>query len=48
MLGLQSWNQPNGEEPYVNLTSSYAKTKSNIANFTKYSGEVGITINHPL
>ena len=48
LLGLTSFGQPNGSEPYLNVTGTYAKTKSNIVNFSKYSGEVGLTINQPL
>ena len=48
LLGLTSLDQPNGDEPYLNVTGTYTKTKSNIANFSKYSGELGLTINQPL
>lgn len=48
LLGLDSLDQPNGTEPYVDLTGTYSKTKSNIANFSKYSGEFSLTLNHPL
>lgn len=48
LLGLDSFDQPNGTEPYVDMTGTYSKTKSNIANFSKYSGEFSLTLNHPL
>ena len=48
LLGLTSFGQPNGSEPYLNISGTYAKTKSNIVNFSKYSGELGLTVNQPL
>lgn len=47
MLGLSSMNAPVGNEARVSLASKYGKTKSNIANFTKYSGEVSMTFIKP-
>jgi len=48
VLGLETFDQPSGTEPYFDLTGTYSKTKSNIANFSKYSGEISLTLNHPL
>ena len=47
MLGLSSLNVPVGNEARVSLASKYGKTKSNIANFTKYSGEASMTFIKP-
>ncbi len=47
IIGLSSLNVPIGNEPRINLASKYSKTKSNIANFTKYSGEMSMTLIKP-
>ena len=47
MIGLSSLGAPNGTEPYVNFSGKYASAKSNIANFTKYSGDASLTYTQP-
>ena len=47
LIGLDSLNVPVGNEARVSVASKYGKTKSNIANFTKYSGEVSVTLIKP-
>ncbi|MCE2517219.1 MAG: hypothetical protein J4F41_05140 [Alphaproteobacteria bacterium] len=47
VLGLSSLNAPVGNEARVSIASKYGKTKSNIANFTKYSGEVSMNFIKP-
>ena len=47
MIGLSSLNAPVGNETRVSLATKYGKTKSNIANFTKYSGEMSLTLIKP-
>jgi hypothetical protein len=47
IIGLSSLNIPVGNETRVNIASRYGKTKSNIANFTKYSGEISVNFIKP-
>ena len=47
MIGLSTLGAPNGTEPYVNFSGKYASAKSNIANFTKYSGDASLTYTQP-
>ena len=47
MIGLSSLNAPVGNETRVSLATKYGKTKSNIANFTKYFGEMSLTLIKP-
>jgi len=47
VIGLTSFNLPVGNEPRLSLNANYGKTKSNIANFSKYSGDVSLTLTKP-
>lgn len=47
LIGLKSFQVPNGEEPYLQIAAKYASTKSNIANFQKLAGEASVTISQP-
>ena len=47
VMGLTSFNLPVGNEPRLSLTANYGKTKSNIANFSKYSGDMALTLTKP-
>ena len=47
VLGLQSLAAPNGTEAYVQFAAKYSNSKSNIANFTKYSGDASVTFTKP-
>lgn len=47
LFGLESFGPPNGQEAYMQIAGKYASTKSNIANFTKLSGEATVTITKP-
>ena len=47
LIGLSSRNIPVGNEARVSVASKYGKSKSNIANFTKYSGEISLTFIKP-
>lgn len=47
VLGLSSFTAPVGNEARVSVASKYGKTKSNIANYTKYSGEISMTFIKP-
>lgn len=42
VLGLSSFSAPVGNEARMTISSKYGKTKSNIANFTKYAGEISL------
>lgn len=47
VLGLESFAAPNGTEPYMQFSAKYSSAKSNIANFTKYSGDASVTVTKP-
>ena len=47
VIGLTSFNLPVGNEPRLSFGANYGKTKSNIANFSKYSGDVSLTLTKP-
>ena len=47
LMGLETFSVPNGNEAYVQFAAKYGRTKSNIANFNKLSGEASITISKP-
>ena len=47
LFGLETFGPPNGTEAYMQFAAKYASTKSNIANFTKYSGEATVSISQP-
>ena len=47
LIGLETFDAPNGQEAYVQFAAKYASAKSNIANFTKLSGEASVTISKP-
>ena len=47
VLGLTSFGPPNGEEAFLQVSTKYASAKSNIANFTKLSGEATVSISKP-
>ena len=47
VIGLSSLNLPVGNEPRLSFNANYGKTKSNIANFSKYSGDVSLTLIKP-
>ena len=47
LMGLETFSVPNGNEAYVQFAAKYGSTKSNIANFSKLSGEASITISKP-
>ncbi|MGC6529458.1 MAG: tetratricopeptide repeat protein [Candidatus Puniceispirillaceae bacterium] len=47
LVGLETFGAPNGTEPYVQFAGKYSSAKSNIANFTKYSGEATVTVTKP-
>lgn len=47
VLGLSSLNAPVGNEARLSIASKYGKTKSNIANFTKYAGEISMNFIKP-
>ena len=47
VIGLSSFNLPVGNETRLSFTANYGKTKSNIANFSKYSGDVALTLTKP-
>ena len=46
-LGLSSLAAPQPDEPSLRLTTRYGKTKSTIANFSKYNGEAAINLTSP-
>lgn len=43
-LGLRNLGVPRPDEPSLLISTRYGKTKSNIANFSKYNGEASITV----
>ena len=47
VLGLQSLAAPNGSEAFMQFAVKYSSAKSNIANFTKYSGDASVTFTQP-
>lgn len=47
VIGLSSLSVPVGNEPRISVNSNFGKTKSNIANFTKYSGDLSLTLIQP-
>ena len=46
-IGVGRFAQPLEDEPRVNFSASYGKTKSTIANFSKYAGQGQIVIIQP-
>lgn len=47
LMGLETFGVPNGEEAYIQFAAKYASAKSNVANYTKLSGEASVTISKP-
>ena len=47
LLGLSSLDVPRGTESRLSFAAKYGKSKSTIANFTKYSGEISLTLIKP-
>ena len=43
-IGLNSFSAPQPDEPSLLFSTRYGKSKSNIANFSKYSGEASLTL----
>lgn len=46
-IGLSSLTAPRPDEPSLRLTTRYGKTKSTIANFSKYNGEAAVNLTTP-
>ena len=47
VIGLSSFDLPIGNEARLSFNANYGKTKSNIANFSKYSGDVSLSLIKP-